>query len=177
MVALKSTMIGLLAIPVIIGLLSISFNVSACTGSAPGHVYLNKVVTVAPGHYAAEQFTVEKNDSRARIADVSGGHLMVLSDAQMANFTAGKNYTTEYNATVPMGMPARGIMLKPGKHWAVLDNRPYNTSITSTLNIERPEMNYKCGTPAFVPGFDALPVVFVLILITVVATSMVKKKN
>jgi hypothetical protein len=177
MVAMKSTIVGLLAIPVIIGLLSIGFNVSACTGSAPGHVYLNKAVTVASGHYAAEPFTIEEVNDEARISNVDSGRLMVLSDAQMANFTAGKSYTTEFNATAPMGNISNWLHLPQGKYWAVLDNRMNNNNVTATLKIERPEVNYKCGTPAFVPGFDALPMVFVLILISIVAAIMVKKKN
>ena len=177
MVAMKSAIIGLLAIPVIIGLLSMSIDVSACTGGREGQVYLDKTVTAAPGNYSAEQFRVEKDD-QVRINEVNGGRLLILTDAHMANFTAGKNYVTLYNSSASMDNISKWVHFTPGKYWAVLDNRFNNLSMTALLKVERPYMAYKDGCSPFpVPGFDALPVVFVLVLISIVAGSIAKKRN
>ena len=178
MVAMKSAIIGLLAIPVIIGLLSMSIDVTACTGGREGQVYLQKTVTAAPGNYSAEQFTVEKADYYISIKDVVGGRVLILTEAHMANFTAGKNYVTMYNSSAPMDNISRHVQFTPGKYWAVLDNRFNNNSLTAVLKVVRPYMAYKDGCSPFpVPGFDALPVVFVLVLISIVAGSIAKKRN
>jgi hypothetical protein len=177
MVAMKSAIIGLLAIPVIIGLLSMSIDVSACTGGREGQVYLEKTVTAAPGNYSAEQFAVEKAD-KVRMNDVVGGRVLILTDAHMANFTAGRNYDTMYNSSVSMDNISKWVYFTPGKYWAVLDNRFNNNSATVLLKVERPYIAYKDGCSPFpVPGFDALPAGFVLVLISIVAGSIAKKRN
>ena len=175
---MKSAIIGLLAIPVIFGLLSMSVGVSACTGGREGQVYLEKTVTAAPRNYSAEQFNIEKADYYVSIKSVVGGRILILTNAHMANFTAGKNYVTMYNSSALMDNSSRHVQFTPGKYWAVLDNRFNNNSMTALLKVERPYMAYKDGCSPFpVPGFDALPVVFVLVLISIVAGSIAKKRN
>jgi len=174
---MRSTRLVMLAVPIIIGMLTFCQGVSACNGSTPGKVYLDKSVTVGAGQYHSEPFTVAKQDYQVRVDDVQSGRILIISDPEMGNFTAGKNYTVLYNSS---RAPTYNhyVRLEAGTYWAVWDNREATMPSSGKMNVERPLMQEKCGgviSPA--PGFDASPLVLALVLAAIAAVILGARKN
>jgi hypothetical protein len=169
---MKNAIVGLLAIPLILAILTTCNCAQACVGGASGKTYLEQNMTAPAGQYVSKEFKVDKLDMGVDVGRVTAGRLYVLSDTEMSNLSAGKNFTSIYNSS-KQGQYSGRMSLSPGKYWVVLDNRASTSQASTDVLIYRP--GDKCGAsgPLSVPGYEGS--MFILALMAVLAVGLRKR--
>jgi len=168
---MKTALVGLLAIPLILAILTTCSYTQACVGGASEKVYVEQNMTAPAGQYVSKEFKVDKLDTGVDVSRVYSGRLYVLTDTEMSNLSAGKNFTYLYNSSNQGTYGSGHISLSPGKYWAVLDNRASTSQASTDVLIYKP--GSKCGAISPVPGYDGN--VLILALFAVLGVGLTGK--
>jgi len=176
---MKNALLGLLAIPLVIALVYLPGQVSACGGGGNYHdeIYFSGTVNATAGNYGVQGFTVASNTSHVLVRSSTNTRVMVIADDQMANFTAGKNFTSAYDSK---GEPSYLGTLTAGRYWVVLDATKETTDATAQVLIETmaPKMEAQCiyePRPFYVEYALQSGLVAVAICVSAVVTVLVRK--
>ena len=124
-------------------------------------VNMEQNMTAPAGQYSAKDFTVSKVNETVSISRVQGVRMYILTDNEMSNFSAGKNFTSIYNSSRNNDYGGRALLVK-GKYWVVLDNRASTSQASTDVLVYKP--GDKCGatSPLPVPGYEGGMVVLAL---------------
>ncbi len=162
--AVRSTKLPFL---IVLGLIAFSMMPPAqgCVGGEGHHTYLKTTLVAGPGNYSASSFNITKDHETVNIHYNYSIIIRILTDAQMTDLRAGRNYTWIWPKSnwVPDG--GGNVGLTKGTYWACLFNDQDGT-MTVPIRIARPAS--LCGAIPVVSenyqvSFIALALIFALV--------------
>jgi hypothetical protein len=138
-----------------------------CVGGEGHHTYLKTTLVAGPSNYSASSFNITKDSESVHIHYNYSITIRILTDAQMTDLRAGKNYTWVWPKSTWVPDGGGNVGLTKGTYWACLFNDQDGT-MTVPIRIDRPAS--LCGAIPVISenyqvSFIALALIFALVAV------------